>query len=129
VPMRRLDDLVDAADVDVITPAVEGAELGVLLGAPRLLERCRPLIMFESAPETDVLGYTKEAMYDHLAAKNYALLLPNRLAHNGPGLTRDAFLDGHWYPRSTTNYFAVPEERKLSVRDKARTILNITAKD
>lgn len=51
VPLRRLDDVVDG-DVAVLKIDVEGAELGVLEGAPRIIGS-RPLIVIESlTPES-----------------------------------------------------------------------------
>ena len=126
VSMKTLDSLVDAADVDVIKIDVEGAELGALRGGARILSRCRPTIMFESAPgDANGLGYTKEAMWDFFAAIDYEIVLPNRLAHVGAGLTRSGFLESHVYPRRSTNYFAVASERRDELRDLARKVLGI----
>lgn len=126
VPLRRLDDIVSASDVDVIKIDVEGAELGVLRGGDKLLARCRPVLMFESGPEPhDDLGYTPETLFDFLASRDYGVVVPNRVAHTGPGLTRDAFTESHCYPRRTTNYFAIPNERRIEIRMKARAILRL----
>jgi hypothetical protein len=38
------------------------------------------------------------------------------------------FIDSHLYPRLTTNYFAIPIERRTETRNKARAILGIAAK-
>lgn len=126
VPIELLDDIVQAIDIDVIKIDVEGAELGVLLGSTKLLDRSRPIIMFESPPpSSDGLGYSKEALYDFLNAKNYSILIPGRVAHDGPGLTAAGFLESHWYPRRTTNYFAIPNERRIEIRDTARSVLKL----
>lgn len=126
VRIRKMDDLVPHADVDVIKIDVEGAELGVLRGGANTIEKCRPLIMFESGPQPDDgLGYTKRALYEFFESQNYLVLLPNRLAHDSPGLDLHGFEESHWYPRRTTNYFAVPRDRKIEFRDKARRILGI----
>ena len=124
VPLRTLDGVLAGVAVDVIKIDVEGAELGVLRGGAALLAASRPTIMFESGPE-EVLGYTKEAMWSFLAERDYAVIVPNRLAHNAPGLSLDGFLDSHFYPRRTTNYFAVPLEKQAEVRERARTILGL----
>jgi FkbM family methyltransferase len=124
VPIRRLDDLVGEAAIDIVKIDVEGAELGVLRGSEALVARSRPTVMFESGPE-EAGGYTKAALWDWFEAHDYALLVPNRVAHEDPGLSRDGFLEAHLYPRRTTNYFAVARERRDEVRARARTILGL----
>jgi len=121
VETRRLDGVIGTMHVDVIKIDVEGAELGVLLGASKTIEQSRPVVMFESGPGVR-LGYTKEAMFEYFRAQNYMLFAPNRLAHTGTGMSLDAFLDSHEYPRRTTNYFAIPQERELEIRERARSI-------
>jgi FkbM family methyltransferase len=126
VRVEKLDDLVPAYPVDAVKIDVEGAELGVLRGAEAMLRRCRPIIMFESgAPVDDGLGYSKEAMYEFLAAHDFSIVVPNRVAHNDGGLDRSGFIESHLYPRRTTNYFAIPAERRIAYRDSARRILGI----
>ena len=124
VPLRALDDLIPKGEVDLIKIDVEGAELGVLRGARRLIERSQPIIMFESGPE-ERGTYTKEAIFNWFDSMDYALLVPNRLAHNDDGLSLGSFLEAHLYPRRTTNYFATPRRRRIEIRDRARKILNI----
>lgn len=128
VKMKRLDDIPKINDVDFIKIDVEGAELGVLYGSLRLINRCRPLIMFESGPEIKENGnvmYTKSKLFDFFESVDYCLVIPNRLAHNDPGLQKDCFIESHLFPRRTTNYFAVPKERRGKIRDRARQILLI----
>jgi FkbM family methyltransferase len=126
VPIDTLDNLVKAVDVDAIKIDVEGAELGVLRGAVSTLRRCRPIIMFESAPQADDgLGYTKEALFELLTSIDFSVFVPNRVAHDGDGLTLIGFIESHLYPRRTSNYFAIPTERRLEFRDKARSILRL----
>ncbi|OYY60694.1 MAG: hypothetical protein B7Y51_11350 [Burkholderiales bacterium 28-67-8] len=126
VPVVRLDDVVKDGDVDVIKIDVEGAELGVLLGSVNLIGSCLPVIMFESGPPSDDgLGYTREGMYSFLTEHGYSIFVPNRLAHNGPGLSCEGFLESHAYPRRCTNYFAVPDQRITEIRDRARHVLGV----
>jgi FkbM family methyltransferase len=119
-----LDAVITASDVNVIKIDVEGAELGVLIGAEQTIARCRPTIMFESGPQ-EVLGYTKERMFDWLDERDYRLFVPNRLPERdgGPGLNKGAWLDCHFYPWPTLNYFAVPAERLATVRERARSLV------
>lgn len=123
VPLRRLDDLV-TEPVEMIKIDVEGAELGVLRGADRLIASSRPVIMFESAPGEAM--YSKAAMWEWLAERQYEVVVPDRVAHEGPPLSRDGFAESHYYPRRTTNYFAIPAERRNEVRAMARQVLGIT---
>src|SRR4030095_7798724 len=127
VMMRRLDDIIaDSANVDVVKIDVEGAELGVLRGASNLISRCRPVILFESSPQRgEPLGYSIQELYDWFAIRDYETLVPNRVAHNGPALSQEGFIEAHFYPRRTLNYFAVPAERRIEIRDRARKALGI----
>jgi hypothetical protein len=125
--MRRLDDLVPrTAHVEVVKLDVEGAELGVLRGSSELVARCRPVIMFESGPRGGAaMGFTIEELFDWFAERDYLVLVPNRLAHDGPGLNREGFTESHFYPFRTLNYFGVPRELREAVRDRARRAFGI----
>jgi FkbM family methyltransferase len=130
VLIRKLDNLIASHQIDVIKIDTEGAELGVLRGGDRLVTNNRPTILFESGPtRDDGLGYTKEALWTWCAQRDFDIIVPNRLPHNGPGLSLDGFLESHLYPRRTTNYFAVPKERRIEIRDRARVILKIRVSD
>lgn len=119
VNIRKLDDLVESDDVDVIKIDVEGAELSVLRGATALIARCRPVIMFESAPSHDDSSADKEALYQFFTEIDYALIIPCRLAHASAGMTLGGFVDCHVYPRVNTNFFAVPFERVNEIQQIA----------
>ncbi len=126
VPLVKLDKFVPSKDVDIIKIDVEGAELGVLRGSVNTLNTNRPIVMFESgAMQYDGLEYTKEDMWDFLNDNDYGVFVPNRVAHNGVELSKDGFIESHFYPRRTTNYFAIPVERRTEIRDRARKLLNI----
>lgn len=127
VPLVKLDKLVPLDNIDMIKIDVEGAELGVLRGSVNTLTNNRPVIMFESAPaQDDGLGYSKEDMWLFLTDHDYEIIVPNRVAHNGEGLSKEGFMESHFYPRRTTNYFAIPRERRLEIRDRARKLLSIS---
>lgn len=123
VDVSTIDILVNINDADVIKIDIEGAELGALRGGLKLINKCHPTIMFESAPG-EVLGYTKKEMWEFFDSIGYKLFIPNRLAHNAKPLTLDGFLDSHEYPRRTTNYFAVHESRIDEIKQKALDILS-----
>lgn len=124
VPLRRMDSVIASDDIDVLKIDVEGAELGVLRGGHKLIARSRPLIMFESAPlADDGPGYAKEPTWEWLHEREFDIVVPNRVAHNGPGLNLEGFVEAHFYPFRTLNYFAIPKERRLEIRDRARSLL------
>jgi FkbM family methyltransferase len=122
VPLRRLDELVKEP-VDMLKIDVEGAELGVLRGAEHLIANSRPVIMFESGPGEQM--YSQSALWEWLSERRYEIFTPDRLAHAGPALSCEGFSESHFYPRRTTNYFAVPAERRIQVRTMARQLLRI----
>jgi FkbM family methyltransferase len=128
VQLKKLDTLISSDDIDVIKIDVEGAELGVFRGGDTLIKRSRPTIMFESAPPNDVESECqKESMWRWLEERDFEIVVPNRVAHNGSGLSLEGFIEAHLYPRRTTNYFAIPKERRIEIRDRARSVLQIAA--
>lgn len=129
VPIRKIDTLISSAEIDVIKIDVEGAELNVLRGGEKLIKQNRPTILFESAPIAEEKGNeVKRALYQWFVEKDYAILIPNRLAHNDPGVSLDGFLESHLYPLRTLNYFAVAKERRIEIRDLARKCLKINVR-
>lgn len=128
VPMKKLDSLVSSRDVDVIKIDAEGAELGVLRGSTELIQKNRPVIMFRTIlsfePE---VNDAKEALWRYLAEQNYAVLIPNHVAHNDPGLSQNGFMESQVYPDRARRYFAIPKERRNEIRDRARKIQKSSA--
>lgn len=124
VAVERLDALVPSQGVDVVKIDVEGAELGVLRGAEAMIAASRPSLLFESGPEA-MDAFPKNALWEWLDARDYAILVPNRVPHLDPGLTRDGFGEAHLFPRRTTNYWAIARERREEVRARARDVLRI----
>ena len=124
VQIKKLDQIILHISVDVIKIDVEGAEYEVILGSNKIIKNYRPLIMFESGPFLNNPEMNnKIGIFNFFKDNNYILLVPNRLAHNDDGLTVDCFLDSHIYPRRTTNYFAIPVEKKHAWKEKARAVL------
>lgn len=124
VKIKRLDTLTDPNRIDVVKIDVEGAELGVLRGATGIIAASRPTIMFESAPRESG-RYSHDALWRWFADNDYAVVVPNRVAHLDEGLGLEGFLEAHLYPRRTTNYFAIPRERRAAVRARAREVLGL----
>ncbi|TAE52306.1 MAG: FkbM family methyltransferase, partial [Bacteroidetes bacterium] len=68
VKEERLDDVIpDNTQIDFIKIDVEGGEYKVLLGAEKLIRRCRPVIVFEfDRKAAPYYGVTAQMMYDLL---------------------------------------------------------------
>jgi len=66
VEIKRLDDLIsEDTKIDFIKIDVEGAELGVLMGAQRIINSNKPIIIFESGiGASDFYGTTPEKVFD-----------------------------------------------------------------
>src|SRR5207248_423370 len=74
-PARTLDDLIDEVDgrVDAIKCDVEGAELSVLRGAERTLDRFRPAILIEVDERWAArYGNNGADVFSYLAERGYA---------------------------------------------------------
>jgi len=127
VSIRRLDDLIeDKATVDLVKIDVEGAELAVLRGARELLAAGAPKLLFESSPGGGkAIGLAPADLHAFLAECDYDIFVPNRLAHDGPPLSLEGFLESHYYPFRTLDYFAVSRSRREEIRDRARAALGI----
>lgn len=128
VRLAAVDDLLPDVQADVVKIDIEGAELGAFRGAEATIQRGNPTIMFECIlPKENGLGYSAEKIWDWFAARDYGLYPPDRVAHDAPALSKDAFCDAQLYPFRSHNYFAISAARRREVRDKARSILGIQA--
>jgi FkbM family methyltransferase len=126
VPIALLDDLLPETQIDVIKIDVEGAELGALKGGKSLIRRNRPTIMFESCGfGLNELGYSANLIWQWLHDMDYIIVTPDRLAHDAPPLALEAFIDAHYYPFRSQNFFALHRDRRKEVQNKSRKILNM----
>lgn len=125
VPLGRLDDLLAGhGSPNFVKIDVEGAELGVLRGADRAIGDARPVVFFESGPGGGRrFGYPDNGVYQWFAEREFEVTLPDRLPHEAPGLSEDAFLDAHHYPRRSIDFVAIPMERREQVRSRCRTVV------
>lgn len=124
VKMQRLDDILPHSGVDVMKVDIEGAELGALRGGEAMIAACRPVIVFESGVH-DMTGYTKPALFNWFSDRDYEVVSPVRVAHTAPPMTLDTYLYAHEYPRLSTDFFAIPREKREAFRDRARAILRV----
>jgi len=127
VAMRRLDDLIaDSATLEVIKIDVTGTELDVLRGSSELVSRCRPAVMFAGVPvSAEAASQTMGQLFDWFAEREYEILVPNRVAHDGPSLSRESFRESHFHPARAFDYFSIPSERRVEFRDRARVALGV----
>ena len=94
VQMDSLDNLIpEDANIDLIKIDVEGGELGVLKGARNLINRSKPVVVFEHGlGAADVYGTKPEQVYDLLSGE-YGMqvsLMKNWLM-NKPSLEKTEF--------------------------------------
>ena len=99
IDVKRLDDVVPVdLTVDFIKIDVEGAEMGVLGGARRTLERCKPIVLFEHAEmHAKEYGTTPEMVYDFFDQCGMVIY---GLDGTGP-LTKEAFAGKYRYAADT----------------------------
>ncbi|MGH1503724.1 MAG: FkbM family methyltransferase [Acidimicrobiales bacterium] len=94
VATAQLDDLVPAeAEVALLKVDVEGAELGVFQGARATLERCRPVVVFESGlGAADIYGTTPEDVHGFFSDLGMKVSLLGTWLEDGPALRKDQYV-------------------------------------
>lgn len=107
IDVRALDSL-DVGDVDVVKIDVEGAELLVVEGARRTIERHRPIILSEVFPEQlrRVSRCTPEQYFDFFLSRDYAGYIVDNLRY-GENVQTFPDVDG----RSLVNIGFIPVEK------------------
>lgn len=117
VRCERLEDLIPSdVRVDFLKVDVEGAELQVFQGARRIIERDRPVVLFECA-RAGLSKFDASPLSMWNALRGYDIFLP-RDAVAGPALDFTAFEAAIMvYPYQAFNFFAKP--RLAVARSKA----------
>lgn len=111
VQTARLDDLVEPSKAPkVIKLDVEGAELGVLKGASRILSDNRPVVIFEHGlGAANHYDTTPRLVFDLFAGHGYELFLLGTWLESGPALSREQFVEQ--FEQQKNYYFlAAPAE-------------------
>jgi FkbM family methyltransferase len=105
VPVRRLDDLVGPdRPIRFIKIDVEGAEENVLRGGAALIQRDRPVIVFEHGlGAADVYGTRPETIYDLFDGWRFSLCLMEDWLNGAGVLSRDDFV--HQFETNANYYF------------------------
>jgi FkbM family methyltransferase len=116
VQVIPLDELLPTEFASLVKIDVEGAEYAVLQGASNFTARCRPVFVFESGPWAQA-----EGIWQWFCEREYAICAPFRVAHEDDGMSLPAFLEGHHYPRLSTNYLAIPREKLSSLRNSLQS--------
>jgi FkbM family methyltransferase len=102
VEVSTLDEELAEVNPVVVKIDVEGAELAVLQGALGLLERARPVLIFEHVAEATALyGDAPEGIWDLLSQARYRIMT---VTGDGP-FDRAAFIRGG----GVVNWLATPE--------------------
>lgn len=109
VQCTTVDDIIPSErPIGFLKIDVEGAEYGVLKGASRTIERCRPVILFECTQD-GLAAFDRSAqqvyslLYDRFG---YAIYLLKEWLSGGEPLTESRFRRSMAYPFQAFNYVA-----------------------
>ena len=110
VPVRRLDDLLEGAErIDLLKIDVEGFELFVLRGAPRVLERSCAVYIEVGVEHFRQFGYCCAEVFGLLTAQGFAL-------YRFRGDTEVEPVNGNYVPVGVENILAVRDAAELQER-------------
>lgn len=113
----RLDDIIPShVQIDMIKIDVEGAELAVLKGAKHLINRCRPLIIFEFAQlHSEAYSVTPNDMFTFFEDNEYTIFRLDRLEVYTRQRFEENFHQSHqsnYNQLAETNFIGVPNEKR-----------------
>lgn len=110
VPVRRLDDLLEGAErVDLLKIDVEGFELFVLRGAPRVLERTHAVYIEVGVEHFREFGYSCAEVFALLTSNGFAL-------YRFRGDTGVEPVGGNYIPTGVENILAVRNAAEMQER-------------
>jgi FkbM family methyltransferase len=110
VAVKRLDEIVPTdRRISLIKIDSEGAELLVLKGAPDLIARDRPAIIFECGVDHRVSDRPGDALYSFFADAEYSVHTVVSFVFTGAPLSRDVFNFVRTYPPTAFNFVALPK--------------------
>ncbi|MDF5713777.1 MAG: FkbM family methyltransferase [Rhizonema sp. NSF051] len=110
VKCMPLDDLVPSdRQIGYIKITVEGAELSVLRGSQKMLERSHPTILLDCiSKELEVFGVVPKDIYNFLVhEQNYSIFLLKDFLNNGNPLSYESFFQAMQYPFQAFRFVAV----------------------
>ncbi|MDX1902865.1 MAG: FkbM family methyltransferase [Thermonemataceae bacterium] len=114
VNVTTLDSSIpEETSIDLVKIDTEGAEMGVILGAEKLIERVRPIIIFEFEKKAASVYENTDPvlLFNFFDSKFYKVSTMKNWLEQSPSLSKDAFLE--LYNSEKEFYFmAYPETRK-----------------
>lgn len=111
----KLDDMIpNDVKIDFIKIDVEGAEVMALTGAKELITRCKPGIIFESAPEgAKAYGMTHRNIFDLFTQDlGYDIYFFKDFLEGNAPTDWERFDQAHRYPFAAFNFLGMPAKHR-----------------
>ncbi len=103
VKVKRLDDIIPCETrIDFIKIDTEGGEYGVLKGAEKLIQRCKPMVLFEHGMgASEFYGTKPEMVFDFFKNLEMHIFLLEEVLKDAPeALGKEAFEDQFYKKKS-----------------------------